>query len=53
VEDGSKIRSWYEQCCAGVALKEAFPILFGIARDKNCDSLRVLWWFQPVECKLR
>jgi hypothetical protein len=33
--DGSKIRFWDDVWCREMTLKEAFPILYGIAREKD------------------
>jgi hypothetical protein len=33
--DGAMIRFWDDVWCGEMSLKEAFPILYGIARDKN------------------
>jgi hypothetical protein len=35
--DGSKIRSWHDQWCRDVVLKEAYPDLFGIACTKDAS----------------
>jgi hypothetical protein len=35
IGDGSKIRFWHDLWCGDLALKEAFPILFGIACTKD------------------
>jgi hypothetical protein len=35
VRDGSKVRFWHDLWCGNTALKEAFPVLFGIAYIKD------------------
>jgi hypothetical protein len=35
VGDNSKVRFWHDRWCGDVALKEAFPNLFDIARAKD------------------
>jgi hypothetical protein len=35
VEDGAKISFWHDQCYGEVALKVAFPVLFGLACAKD------------------
>lgn len=37
VENGSKIRFWHDQWCGDMALKEVFPVLFGIAYKKDAS----------------
>jgi hypothetical protein len=39
VEDCSKIRFWYDLWCGDLAIKEAFPVLFGIACTKDASVL--------------
>jgi hypothetical protein len=43
--DGSTIRFWHDQWCGDVALKEAFPTLFRIARAKNASVASSLEFF--------
>jgi hypothetical protein len=45
--DGSTIRFWHNQWCGDVALKEAFPDLFGSSCKEHlcCVSLGVCGWF--------
>jgi hypothetical protein len=35
VGDGSKVRFWHDLLCGDTVLKDAFPVLFGIARVKD------------------
>jgi hypothetical protein len=35
VGGGSKVRFSHDLCCGDMTLKEAFPVLFGIARIKD------------------
>jgi hypothetical protein len=35
VRDGTKINFWHDKWCEEVALKVAFPILFGLAGAKD------------------
>jgi hypothetical protein len=35
LSDGSKIKFWDDVWCGELALKEAFPVLYGIACDKD------------------
>jgi hypothetical protein len=37
VRDGSKIRFWCDVWCGDHTLKEAFPVLFGIAQYKEAS----------------
>jgi len=45
VGDGARTKFWHDIWCGDTVLKEAFPILFGIARAKNAfvaDNLELL-----------
>jgi hypothetical protein len=35
VGDGSKVRFWHDLWCGDMALKDVFPVLFGIAHTKD------------------
>jgi hypothetical protein len=35
VGDGSKVKFWHDLRCGDTVLKDAFPVLFGIARVKD------------------
>jgi hypothetical protein len=35
VGDGSKVKFWHDLWCGDRALKDAYPVLFGIARAKD------------------
>jgi len=35
VGDGTRTRFWHNLWCGDTVLKEAFPVLFGIAREKD------------------
>jgi hypothetical protein len=45
VGDGARTKFWHDLWCGDRVLKEAFPILFGIARMKDAsvvDNMEVL-----------
>jgi hypothetical protein len=54
IRDGFKINFWHDLWCGEVALKVAFPVLYGLASAKE-PLLRLIWSFwrlQPLERKL-
>jgi hypothetical protein len=52
VGDGSKIRFWHDQWCGDVALKLfQFYLVLLVKGCLCCNSLGVLWWFQPMKCE--
>jgi hypothetical protein len=45
VGDGTRTRFWHDLWCRDTVLKEAFPVLFGIAREKDAsvaDNMEIL-----------
>jgi hypothetical protein len=45
VGDGTRTKFWHDMWCGDTVLKEAFPVLFGIARAKDAsaaDNLELL-----------
>jgi hypothetical protein len=45
VEDGDRTKFWHDMWCVNTVLKEAFPVLFSIARVKDAsiaDNLELL-----------
>jgi hypothetical protein len=45
VGEGSKIRFLHDQWCRDMALKEVFPVLFGIAHKKDASVADHLEFF--------
>jgi hypothetical protein len=45
VGDGTRTRFWHDLWCGDTVLKEAFPVLFGIVREKDAsvaDNMEIL-----------